>query len=62
MTMAPSKADIAACVRKTRWASEQSARRALANIRARPDNRMKPDVRPYRCRACRKWHLGSPDW
>jgi hypothetical protein len=61
MTMAPSKADIAACLRKTRWSSERSARWALQNIRSESDNRMKRSVRAYRCRSCRKWHLGGSD-
>lgn len=65
MTMAPSKADVSSCIRKTRWSSEQAARWALANIRSGDDNRMKIDVRPYRCRVRASgkahWHLGSPD-
>lgn len=63
MTMAPTKADVYSCIRKTRWHTEQAALYALQNIRARSDGRMRDDVRPYRCRVRASgkghWHLGG---
>lgn len=59
MTLAPTKADVQSCIGKTRWASERAARRALTNIRARSEGKMRDSVRPYRCRVCWRWHLGG---
>lgn len=46
------------CRGKTKWASEKNAQRALANLRAQNPGAFDSTVRPYRCPACHKWHLG----
>ena len=52
---------MALCDKKS-WASERSARRKLAEIRAKRDRCRKArrfEVRAYQCPICRQWHLTS---
>lgn len=46
------------CWAKTKWGSEESAQRALTNLKRQNPEAFDSTVRPYRCSACKKWHVG----
>jgi len=50
--------DQAKCWSKTKWASERSAQRALTSLRKANPGAFDSLVRPYRCSACKRWHVG----
>jgi hypothetical protein len=47
-----------ACLGKTKWRDEKAAQRAITRIRAANPHAIDSTVRPYRCSACKKWHVG----
>lgn len=50
--------DAQACVGKTRWKRQESAQRAVSAIRQQNPGAIDSTVRPYRCSACKHWHVG----
>ncbi len=57
------KADLYACLGKTRWTTERAAKWALQNLRQQ-GAALDRQVRPYRCRATgasAHWHLGHSE-
>jgi hypothetical protein len=49
---------VAFCLGKTRWQSEKGAQRTLTDLRRQNPGAFDSTVRPYRCPACKRWHLG----
>lgn len=46
------------CHTKTRWSDERNAQRALTALRKANPGAFDFSVRPCRCAACKRWHLG----
>ena len=52
--------DRRACIGKTKWGSQEAAQHAITNLRREHPDVFATTVRPYRCGACKRWHLGHP--
>lgn len=55
---APRRDAVSACLGKTKWNTQEAAQRAVTRIKREAPEEMSSTVRPYRCSACKKWHLG----
>lgn len=55
---APLRDAVSACLGKTKWNTEQAAQWSATRIRRENPDEMGSTVRPYRCSACKKFHIG----
>jgi hypothetical protein len=61
MTRIPTETRSKMCSTKRRFKDRKSALMAIERIRTFGEKRAKTPTRPYRCPACKGWHLSSED-